>query len=1030
MKSLKKISFKYHIRQITACFLSMWLLFGPSIAWADSTPLSNALPNGILPGSTGVDTPVTSGTSMTINQTTDEAIINWNNFDIGDSASVQFTQPGAAAAVLNRVHDGVMTGIMGDLIANGRVFIVNPAGIVFGPGSQVNVAQLIASSLDITDPDFLNGIYDFTVPGIGSVENYGAISASEGVALLGKSVLNAGSIVTGPGGFVVMAAGDRVLLGQPGSNIIVEMASAAGSAPGIGDVINTEDGEIESPGGDIVLAAGDMFALAGPTVRTVKVHLGTGNVIQEGDIDVSAASGNGGTVSLTSADSTTLGPDSFTAANAGTGGDSGLVTVHSQDYVDVQEGAQIEATGGYAPQLVPNGSAPLYIVLDHSVEIIGETISFAGDIDATASDPAKKGKIYVEADSLTVVDELPDPPAPIDNLLTEEFIEDHSKDGVDVELVAAGAGGFITVEGVADAAIEGGAGDIVFSALYDSGGINFTPNGEGHLTTIHTTYGGNIFMTAGSGGIVAGDLVADDTDDNDHVIETGRIRLATANGGNISVGTMVAEGSNVTEISAISTGDLTVNGGVLSLNGAVNQQYEKTVGFARICLVADGDIVVDTSASIWNNTHKQITVNAHGKLETIADIRICAGGNLTLVLAQNPGAPISASAQSSQQSNLWQSAEAHVLLGAGHEQTDPATITLNGSTNPLNFEINVDTQISGEGSLHTDPQDTVDSYPPVGPWHEVIVVAPSGGDAGQRQEVQLVIDPDVDTDYICADCPKPPSLILTVIANDDWALKHMNTLVDILLSGENSILTNDQGQTLQIAGWSRPEDTGSGTPVGTLVLNPDGTFSYTPEPGYVGTVEFNYVIIDTTSGAVDDATVTIDMTNEGPTAVDDFATEHMTNSITTTVISPLGDAHDEEDLVGDTLPAGSGILDPITVKVNDVVLSDGDTFVTAKGTVEFVDDGDGTFSFEYTADEGETGLDTFDYMVSDGEIDGAGDPIFVTGTVNITLTNEGPTAADDTATEHMTNSVTTTVIDPLGDAFDNPDQKPFIIGQT
>ncbi|MBN2269021.1 MAG: filamentous hemagglutinin N-terminal domain-containing protein, partial [Sedimentisphaerales bacterium] len=263
MKRLKRLSKKYCFRQIIVCYLSAWLLFGPSISKADLNPAAGALPNGVI-SRNGADAPVVASGLMTINQTASEAIINWQNFDIGSAAGVQFTQPGAAAAVLNRIHDGSPTGIMGSLQANGRVFIVNPAGVLFGSSASVNVAQLVASSLDIADGDFMSGVYDFAVPGFGDVTNLGTINAAEGVALLGKRVLNSGSIVTQPGGFVAMAAGDRVLLGNPGSHIIVEMSSATGAAPGTGDVINSDTGEIESPGGEIVLAAGDMFALAGP----------------------------------------------------------------------------------------------------------------------------------------------------------------------------------------------------------------------------------------------------------------------------------------------------------------------------------------------------------------------------------------------------------------------------------------------------------------------------------------------------------------------------------------------------------------------------------------------------------------------------------------------------------------------------------------------------------------------------------------------------------------------------------------------
>ena len=200
MKSVRKFSNKCYFRQIMACAMVFWLFFAPLVVQANVNPVADALPSGVI-SSTGIDPLNYTPGNLEITQTAGQAIINWQNFDIGADASVQFIQPGSAAAVMNRVHDAVPTGIMGAMTANGRVFIVNPAGVVFGSGAVINVGRLVASSLDIADDDFINGIYDFTVPGIGEIANYGTIDAVEGVALLGSKVLNTGTIKAGEGGF-------------------------------------------------------------------------------------------------------------------------------------------------------------------------------------------------------------------------------------------------------------------------------------------------------------------------------------------------------------------------------------------------------------------------------------------------------------------------------------------------------------------------------------------------------------------------------------------------------------------------------------------------------------------------------------------------------------------------------------------------------------------------------------------------------------------------------------------------------------
>src|SRR3569833_2259003 len=86
------------------------------------------------------------GTATNINQSTNKAIINWQGFSVGANESVNFYQPGASSVTLNRVIGNETSVINGALNANGNVFFVNSAGVVFGKGSQVNVGGLVAST--------------------------------------------------------------------------------------------------------------------------------------------------------------------------------------------------------------------------------------------------------------------------------------------------------------------------------------------------------------------------------------------------------------------------------------------------------------------------------------------------------------------------------------------------------------------------------------------------------------------------------------------------------------------------------------------------------------------------------------------------------------------------------------------------------------------------------------------------------------------------------------------------------------------
>ncbi|WP_291351517.1 filamentous hemagglutinin N-terminal domain-containing protein [Acidovorax sp. 16-64-162] len=115
--------------------------------------------------------------NMTITQTTPNVAINWQSFGVRAGESVQFVQPGSSSVALNRVIGSDPSNILGSLTANGKVFLVNPNGILFGAGASVNVGGLVASTLAISDADFMANNYKFSGAGAGSVLNQGTINA-------------------------------------------------------------------------------------------------------------------------------------------------------------------------------------------------------------------------------------------------------------------------------------------------------------------------------------------------------------------------------------------------------------------------------------------------------------------------------------------------------------------------------------------------------------------------------------------------------------------------------------------------------------------------------------------------------------------------------------------------------------------------------------------------------------------------------------------------------------------------------------
>ena len=188
--------------------------------------------------------------SMVITQTSQNAVINWQSFNVAAGESVRFEQPNAHSVALNRVLGADPSSILGTLSANGKVFLVNPNGILFGNGASVNVAGLVASSRNIGDADFMAGNYHFTGAGDGAVTNLGTINAPGGhVALLGAHVSNDG-VIAARLGSVTLAAGNAITLDLAGDGLL-NVAISEGAV----NALVENGGLIQADGGQVLLSA-------------------------------------------------------------------------------------------------------------------------------------------------------------------------------------------------------------------------------------------------------------------------------------------------------------------------------------------------------------------------------------------------------------------------------------------------------------------------------------------------------------------------------------------------------------------------------------------------------------------------------------------------------------------------------------------------------------------------------------------------------------------------------------------------------
>ncbi len=272
----------YHRIKPTAVALAVATCFSGSIALAN--PVNPTVVNGTA-------TFATAGNILNITNS-HNAIINWGSFSIGVNELTRFIQPSALSAVLNRVIGQDPSAILGALQSNGRVFLLNPNGIVFGAGAQINVAGLVASTLNLSNDDFLNNRMRFTDgAGAGSVVNQGSITGGS-VYLVGKAVSNQG-LITSPNGEVVLAAGNSVELVNPGTpNLRVEIVAPDNEARNLGTI----------------------------TAEAGRIGIYAGLIKQSGVISADSAVAEGGRIILKSTKSTTLEAGSVTSARGTNGG--------------------------------------------------------------------------------------------------------------------------------------------------------------------------------------------------------------------------------------------------------------------------------------------------------------------------------------------------------------------------------------------------------------------------------------------------------------------------------------------------------------------------------------------------------------------------------------------------------------------------------------------------------------------------------------------------------------------------------------
>lgn len=241
--------------------------------------LSFGLPAG-LGTFTGLASQTTAGNTLTINTSAARSVANWNSFSIAAGETVNIIQPSASSAMLNRVTASNPSQIHGQLTSNGAVWLINPAGIMVGPGGRVDTAAFVASTLQVTDGDFAAGRHlFFKDPGFAAagVSNAGVITAS-GPAGVGGTIFlvgatdgtnpgaaNTGALSVGKGGQVMLAAGQTVeIFDSTTPGVTVSITAAPSEARNLGTI--TADGGIVGLAGAIARNGGTINVNASTVV--------------------------------------------------------------------------------------------------------------------------------------------------------------------------------------------------------------------------------------------------------------------------------------------------------------------------------------------------------------------------------------------------------------------------------------------------------------------------------------------------------------------------------------------------------------------------------------------------------------------------------------------------------------------------------------------------------------------------------------------------------------------------------------------
>jgi|GEM_PF-2032418 len=348
--------------------------------------------------------------------TGDRAIINWQSFSINQGEMTKFLQSGPGAAVLNRVIGGDSSAIMGALSANGQVFLINPNGIIFGNGAQINTAGFLASTMDVNNENFMaGGDLHFVGDSSAKVVNLGKIQADSGdIVMLARQVENHGQL-NAPKGGVYMAAGKEVLLSEKGKDrVFVKTGYNGNSVVGDGVVnkgsINALHADLQAQGNIYAYAINNQGSIhaTGVVKEGGRVKLtaggignGAGNIINSGSI----MADNSGEILVKGQNVTTTDSSVIQAKTTSTARKS-KIKIESEDttLVSGEINASSDTDKGGSIQITGVKVGAMGLRADASGQTGGGEILLGGDYQGKNPDVKNAQKTTVTADTKLIAD--------------------------------------------------------------------------------------------------------------------------------------------------------------------------------------------------------------------------------------------------------------------------------------------------------------------------------------------------------------------------------------------------------------------------------------------------------------------------------------------------------------------------------------------------------------------------------------------------------------------------------------------------